>query len=79
MVSSRRMDGALLLKWRGVAARDRRLGLQHLPLTDLPPALRPESPHSSPRGRGEGRERAPRPGDGDGEKEVGEEEGDSDA
>lgn len=75
MASSRRMDGALLLKWRGVAARDRRLGLQHLPLTDLPP----ESPHSSPRGRGEGRERAPRPGDGDGGKEVDEEEGDSDA
>lgn len=46
MLSSRRTEGALLLKWRGVAARDRRLGLQHLLLTDLLPALCPESPHT---------------------------------
>lgn len=45
MVSSH-LDGALLLKWRGVAARHHGLGLQHLLLTDLPPALRPESPHT---------------------------------
>lgn len=44
MVSSY-MDGALLLKWRGVAARDRGLGLPHL-------LLRPESPHTCRRNIG---------------------------
>lgn len=45
MVSSWRTDGPLLLKWTGVAVTDRRLGPQHLLLTDLLPVPCPESLH----------------------------------